>query len=250
MYLAENNLVKTVKKQYSYKMHAFINHFFHMAILHVFALLLSAAGTMSASTGFSAGVRMTFKGYTGDTIIIFTFLWIFVTAIITTTKEYRNMDFVFVTNRQSSNLSNIAFLLTAALVGAVSAALSGILLRLVVYFFRTDISLSPQNFLVTPYVLLLSIMVAFLYLLLFGSAGYLAGTLAQVNRLFAVLLPALFFGGAIYDGNNNQARILGSIIGFFFKETSLLLLAGKILVTALLFFLLAIALSDRLEVRK
>lgn len=250
MYSRENNLAALVKIQYRYKLHAFINHFFHMVIVHVFALLMSAGGTMSTGTGLAGGVMLTVKGYSADILIVFSFLWIFLTAIITTTKEYRNMDFALVSNRLSGNLSNILFLLTASLLGAISATLGGILLRLVVYFFRSDVSINPANFVVPPQVLFLTILVAALYLVLFGSAGYLAGTLAQVNKLFAVLLPVLFLGSLIYDVNNNQGRVYGSIAGFFFKEASLALLAVKILVVATAFFCLAIVLSNRLEVRK
>ena len=79
-----------------------------------------------------ANLNIEVKYYSADLVIIFTMLWSFITAITIHTKPYRNHDFTFVTNRMSSSLSNILFLLTASIIGSITAVLAGNLVNVLV----------------------------------------------------------------------------------------------------------------------
>jgi hypothetical protein len=180
---------------------------------------MNGSGSMGTS---SDGYSLNISYYTGDIIIIFTMIWSFISAIIITTKAYRNDDFVFVANRFSSNLSNICFLVFASIVGGITAMLSGILLKVVMYF-----------------------------VLLVASLGYLIGMLVQISKWFSVLLPAAFFGYSILSINkNDEAPIISEMVTFFAQETSLLFFGLKVIVTASILFLGSIILANKMEVRQ
>jgi hypothetical protein len=148
----------------------------------------------------------------------------------------------------SSNLSNGAFLVTAALIGGVTAMLSGYLLRIIVYF-RSSHYLLSQNFIVAPEVVFTGIAVTILYLLLFGSLGYFCGVLMQLSKVFIVILPGLYFGAIILARRGDQMQVIDKLIDFFRVESSLTLFALKVIITAVLIYACSFVLSNRLEVR-
>lgn len=59
------------------------------------------------------------------------------TGILITTKAVRYDDFTFVSNRLSSNLANILFLLTASAIGGAAAVTAGFLLKIIAFFLAT-----------------------------------------------------------------------------------------------------------------
>ena len=245
--LVEFSLFDAVKKQYLYKLKSHLGLFLAMAGVQVIALLFSLGGVMSH--GMGTQYLYTFVSYFSSEIVIgFTFLWILVVAVLVTTKDYQNIDFTFVSNRLSSNLSNGAFLVTAALIGGFTAMLSGFLLRIIVYF-RSSHYLLSQNFIVAPDVIFTGIAVTLLYLLLFGSLGYFCGVLMQLSKVFIVILPSLYFGAIILARRGDQMQVLSSVYDFFRGESSLTLFALKVILTAVLIYACSFMLSNRLEVR-
>jgi hypothetical protein len=179
--LVEFSLFDAVKKQYLYKLKSHLGLFLAMAGVQVIALLFSLGGVMSH--GMGTQYLYTFVSYFSSEIVIgFTILWVLVVAVLVTTKDYQNIDFTFVSNRLSSNLSNAAFLVTAALIGGFTAMLSGFLLRIIVYF-RSSHYLLSQNFIVAPDVIFTGIAVTLLYLLLFGSLGLDKGAVSPFGIL-------------------------------------------------------------------
>ncbi len=245
MSLTETSFFEAVKNQYLYKLKSRLGLFWAMVGVQVIALLLSLGGVMSYGMG-SQYVYLSTKYFSSDTVIIFTFLWIFIAAVLITTKDYQNIDFTFVSNRLSSNLSNAALLVTAALVGGVTAMLSGFLLRIIVYFNGSCYLLS-RNFMVAPEVIFTGIAVTILYLLLLGSLGYFCGILMRLSKVFTVLLAGIYFGLIIFAGI--QLPVLLKVFDFFRGESSLTLLAVKVILTAGLFYACSIMLSNKLEVR-
>lgn len=133
MSLTETSLFEAVKNQYLYKLKSHLGMFLAMVGVQVMALLFSLGGVMSYGMG-SQYVNLSIRFFSSEMVIGFTCIWIIVVAVWLTTKDYQNIDFTFVSNRLSSNLSNAAFLVTAALIGGVTAMLSGFLLRIIVYF--------------------------------------------------------------------------------------------------------------------
>lgn len=246
MYLTEVNLTQTVKKQYQHKLHAYMGFFLPLIVLQLFSLLFSLGG-IYGSYSMIDSLEFQLRGYSGEVLIVFTFLWMFAIAAILTSKDYKDADFTFVTNRLSSNLSNLCFLGTAAAIGAVTASLGGALLRVIVFLTSDTTIFIRDGFFISLTDHLLFIITMALYLLLLSGAGYFIGVLSELHPSLKVILPVLFFG----LWSMVAIRIFEhSALGFFFGETSLPLLAGKILLTAAVLYGCAFLLADRLEVRK
>ncbi|QCJ40950.1 hypothetical protein FAY30_02950 [Bacillus sp. S3] len=248
MSLTRVSLTDIVKKQFVYKMKAYSQVFMSLMFLQLLAVFFSLNGVGGMGAG-SGSVEIQVKYFSPDYVAAFTMLWGFITAILITTKAYRYDDFVFVTNRISSNLSNAVFLLTASVIGGITAMLSSYLLKVIVYYFISDVSINSSAVLAAPMELLLGIFSTLLYVFLFCALGYLVGTLVQISKAFTVLLPAVFFGGLIFDGLRGKSGAVAYVFEFFFTESSLTLFFVKIIVAAGLLFSGTFVLSNRLEVR-
>lgn len=247
MSLIENSIHEAAGKQYLYKLKTRTGMFLAMAAVQVLGLLFSLQGVGSMGMG-SQNLSLMVRYFSSEIIIWFTFFWIVVTAILITTREYRDFDFTFVSNRLSGNLSNIGFLVTAAVAGGITAVLGGVLLRVVVYFTHDSASLLSRDFYIPPGVLLIGIAVTVLYLLLLGAIGYFCGVLVQLNKAFVVILPGAFLGLLISGARGGQP-LLHDAMDFFGTESSLALLAVKVILTVALLYAGSLLLSERLEVR-
>jgi len=248
MSLTKVRLWDVVKQQYRYKLKGYIQVFMSMVVLQVLALIFSLNGVGNA--GASGGLLNVNTSYfSADFVLAFTMLWGFITAILITTKAYSNDDFIFVTNRLSSHLSNVLFLVTASILGGLTTILSTFLLKVIVFLFKSDVYLASSADLAAPMTLLVGVSSASLYILLLCSLGYLVGTLIQWSKLFAVLLPAVFVGGLLLNALSGEAGILAVLYAFFMTESSFPLFFLKVVCTSVVLFWGAFGLSNRLEVR-
>ncbi|MGM0876247.1 MAG: hypothetical protein ACQEWV_16120 [Bacillota bacterium] len=248
MYLTEVKLFDVVKKQFMYKVKAYLSVFSSLLIIQAIGILLSTNGSSSFGTG-SNGLSLEMSLYNGNIIIIFTMLWAFISAIIITSKAYRNDDFVFISNRLSSNLSNIGFLLLASIVGGITCMLSGVLLKVVMYFMLDDRNVIGT--LISFQEIMLGIIVSIFYLFILTSSGYLVGMLVQLSRWFSVLLPTLFFGYVFLGVNKNgEAPLIVETVKFYVEEASISLFLLKVIVSASFLFYISIILSNKMEVRQ
>jgi len=248
MSLTETSLFEAVRNQYLYKLKSRLAIFVAMAGAQVLALLFSFGGVASYGMG-SQYLDVSVRYYSSNIVIWFTILWIAIIAGKVTARDEQNIDFTFVSNRLSGNLSNAAFLVTAAFIGGITAILSGFLLRIMLYFKGNSYLLS-QNFIAAPDVIFSGMAVTVLYLLLFGALGYFCGVLARLSKLFIVLLAGLFFGITMFAGSNPPVlAVFSRVYDFFRGESSLALLALKALITMVLLYVCSFILSNRLEVR-
>lgn len=246
--LMESSLGTVVKKQYIFKLQTYANLFVSLAAVQLIAMLFTAGGIASTGMG-SNNLYVLVKIYSGTGIFGFTVLWIMVNSLILMFPQYRNIDFTFVTNRISSNLANMGFMVTAAAAGGITAVLGSLLLRNIFYYAGgSEYLLNANNFYIGPAELFSSMGVAVLYLLLSSAAGYLAGALVQLHKSLYVILPALLLGLFIYESANEQIRIFRRL-DFFFLERSPLLFTLKIMISVLLLWACAVLLSNRTEVR-
>ncbi|CAH2715800.1 hypothetical protein BACCIP111895_02984 [Neobacillus rhizosphaerae] len=248
MSLTKVSLIDIVKKQYVYKLKAYSQVFISLIFIQLLAVFFSLNGV--GGGGISSGsIQINVSYFSADFVVAFTMLWGFITAIVITTKTYRIDDFIFVTNRASSNLSNMVFLLIASVIGGITAMLSTNLIKVIVYYFKSDFALKSTTVMDMPMEFLIGIFSTILYVFLFCALGYLVGTLVQISKVFAVLLPAAFLGGLIFDGLSGKTGVIAKVLGFYFTESSLALFIVKIIMTAGLLFIGAFALSNRREVR-
>lgn len=248
MSLAEISLGKAVKQQYGFKIRAYGNLFVSLMAVQLIALLFTAGGATGMSGMGWDNIYIEVRYYSGTMIFVFTALWIAVNSFMLTLPLFRNIDFSFVTNRISSNLANIGFMITAAVAGGGTAALGSILLRNILYYLTESGSLIGANFMVAPGELFIGIVVGMLYLLLFSAVGYFVGALLQLHRSLYVLVPALLLGVLLYDAAYESALML-RLIEFFSLELSPLLFVLKIAGAVLLLWTGAGLISNRAEIR-
>jgi hypothetical protein len=246
MSLSKTSLLDIVKKQFTFKLKAYKQVYISLIFIQLLAVFFSfnGVGMMGSS---SESIEIDIQFYSADMVIIFTIIWAIITAILITTTAYKNDDFTFVTNRLSSNLSNMLFLLTCSIVGGITAMLSTSLMKMIMNIFGGlgYISANPS---------LSEIVIGYsstiLYILLFSGLGYLFGTLVQISKVFAVLIPGIFIGAGLLGAESLGFEWVKGMYQFIFTETSVLVFVLKVLVVVALFFTSSIALSNRMEVRE
>lgn len=245
MSFVKTSLLEVVKKQYRYKVKAYKQVFMSLVFIQLLAVFFSfnGVGMMGSS---SESIEIDIQFYSADMVIVFTILWAIITAILITTTAYRNDDFAFVTNRLSSNLSNMLFLLTASIVGGVTAMLSTSLMKIIMYFFGGHGYIAANHSVLE---VVIGYSSTILYILLFSGLGYFFGTLVQISKIFVVLIPGIFIGAGILGAESMGFEWVKSIYQFLFTEPSILLFVLKVLVVVILLFTGSIALSNRMEVR-
>ncbi|PMC40315.1 hypothetical protein CJ195_00970 [Bacillus sp. UMB0899] len=248
MSLTEVKLSDIVRKQFLYKVKAYLGVFSSLLVVQAISLLLSTNGSRSMGTSYNS-FSININYYTGDLSIIFTLIWSFITAIIITTRAYRNDDFVFVSNRLSSHLSNVAFLFFASVIGGISAVLTGQLFKVMMHLILKDGYVMGSAVPIPD--LLLSIVVSILYVFLLASLGYLVGMLVQLNRWLSVLLPTIVIGYMIIGTTTiGEPSIIVKLFNLYVQETHFPLFLLKIGVTTGLLFSISSILTNKLEVRQ
>ena len=245
MSLSKTSLLDIVKKQFTYKLKAYKQVFISLIFIQLLAVFFSfnGVGMMGSS---SESIEIDVQFYSADMVITFTILWAFITAILITTTAYKNDDFAFVTNRLSSNLSNVLFLLTASIVGGITAMLSTSLMRIIMYYFGGHGYISANHSLSE---IVIGYSSTIFYILLFSGLGYFFGTLVQISKVFVVLIPGIIIGTGILGAGSMGFEWVESVYQFIFTEPSILLFVLKVLIVVVLLFSSSIALSNRMEVR-
>lgn len=246
MSLTKINMAKTVKKQYLFKLKANIDSLSSLVWIQLLAVLFSLGGVGTSGMG-NGELNIEVKYYSSDLVIIFTLIWSLVTAITITTKSFRNQDFTLVTNRVTSCLSNILFLVTTSILGAVTAVLSGNLLKLVRYlFFDHSFYSLDSNW--KMYVLGFSM--TFFYLIFVSSIGYLIGTLTQISKIFVFAIPVSIIGVIAIEGFNYKEPFIVNLFQFYVFEPSIIVFILKVCMTTAILFFISTFIFNRLEVRK
>lgn len=247
MSLTTTSLAHNVKQLYRYKLHAYFTVFGSLIAVQLLGLLLSLNGVGQFATYFDH-IYIHVNHFSANFIIIFSLMWVFIIAVTVTTQPYRDADFVFVANRMSSHLSNILFLLTASVIGGVTAMLCGFVLKLVAgYILYQDLVF--QQTLSLPE-LLLGLAAASLYMILLSSAGFLAGMLSQLHKAVKFVLPALVLAMLIMETGSPRLPIMIMLAQFFTNEDSFVIFVIKVAASSSLLFGTALLISNRLEVRQ
>ncbi|MBY7142133.1 hypothetical protein KFZ56_03310 [Virgibacillus sp. NKC19-3] len=247
MSLSKISFGNLVMKQFRYKLKSYIGSINSLVVLQLIAILFSLNGAASSGGGATrVNVQTTY--YTADIVIIFTMIWAFMSAVLITTKAYREENFLFVASRLSSHLSNSLFLLATSFLAGIMALLSGFLLKVIIYFtIESEIlhmSMS-QSFIEVG----MGIIATILYIFLASCFGYLLGTIIQLHKTLVILLPGVLLG-IIFLTSVNGLHLLPLVGKFYFFESSFLLVLCKVLVSSGVFLLGAGVISNRLEVRQ
>ena len=199
---------------------------------------------MWSSSGASS-VEIQF--FTADVVVVFTIIWSLTTAITLTTKPYRHQDFTFVTNRLSSSLSNIFFMVCANLLASLTATLSGNFISLIKYLFSSTTLYHIET---GSFDVIWGIFVTFLYLCLFSALGYFMGSLTQLSKIFAVIIPLLIFGLLFINASQQGNPFIIQVYQFYVGESNFFIFLLKSIITMFILTIPAVSLLNRLEVRK
>jgi hypothetical protein len=242
MSLSQTNTGSIAIKQIAYKIKGF--SFISLAMIQLAVILFSASGIGMYGTG-NGSMSITVKNYSSDVVIVCTIFWIFIMSMQLTKKQSKTIDFTLVSNRLSSSLSDLGFLILLCLIGAFTASLSGMLQRLVLYFAADSTTILESAFKIPLPVLFQGMAAAFFYMLLFSGIGYLFGMLIEVHKLFAFILPSLLFAFA-----RVQSDHLIRLIHLFTEETSVLAFSSKAVLCAVILFSFSFMLFEQMEVRE
>lgn len=251
MSLSKVSLGDIVKKQYQLKLKSYIGFWGSLIVLQLVAILFSLS---SIGNGISGGsyLELSMDYYTADYVVIFTMIWAFIISSQIMSRENREGDYTFVTNRLASNLSNIVFLFTVSVISGILAILSGFLLKVMIRFLLNYSHILGTGIASDLKVFLKGMMATILYIFVVSALGYLVGALIQLSKLFIALLPVLFLGLIFISaraGSADQWNIFSWVFKFYFQEPIFLLFFMKMVITSGLIFLGAILLTNRLEVR-
>lgn len=248
MSLIRPSLGDVVGKQYQFKMRSYHGMFSTLVLLQVVGILFSFLSGDQYSGGMN-DIWINMRYYSGDTIIGFTFLWIFINGILITTRAYREEDFTFVTNRLSSHLANGLFIVTAGVIGGGTSVFSGFVVKAIIRYTAKEGTILAPEATLSLNVFLSGLFATILFMILCGVAGYLIGMIIQMHSGMVLVLPVLVMGFLWFAGSIGQSDILFRITEFYGAETSVLKLFVKIIVTVGLMFGFTMILSNRLEVR-
>lgn len=242
MFLSNSGLTSVVLSQVKFKLNAYNGLIYSLIILQVLGILF---GGVAGSSGTSINNNITISLNTSTIDISFIFVSLLAISVgnLITTKAYRYDDFSFVATRLSSSIANGIVLFIFSCFAGVTTYFSGYVMRVFLRVKSNGEFIESSSIFNDPLSFLLTIVAIITMLWMFSSIGYLAGTLFQKHKL-------LFFGAVVIVVmllmTGNWVRISASI---FVENGSLLILAIKTIIIAILFFATSTAISNRLEVR-
>ncbi|WP_188455932.1 hypothetical protein [Virgibacillus oceani] len=248
MSLTTPSMASVIRKQYKYKLRSYIGMFNSLMMLQVLAILISLGATGGRGSS-NSWISINVDYYSGDTVIGFTIIWGFISAIIITTKAYREDDFVLITNRLSSNVSNMLFLVSGSVIGGITAILAGCFIRVIRYFVFDSTVIYYGN-VSNVQEMFMGLGATIMFILLLSSLGYFIGTVVQLHKSLVVLVPVIIIGFLIAQGSLSNDYLLLDLTAIYFQETSFLLLLCKVIVSAGLLFSGSIIISNRMEVKR
>lgn len=244
MYLTEPKLFDIVKKQFRFQLNTSGAAFTTLIILQI---ITSIPGFSSAHyyPDLSEFPNIGFINLSNDGPVGVTILWALFMGFLLTSSARRNESFTFVTTRLSHHLSNLAFMLTSAVISGITVALTGSAIKLLTFLRHSEVIVNTPGLMTAPGDFMLRIVTAITYIALFFLIGYTIGSLLQQIVWF---IPIVIIGWIIFVFGF-QPFNLGSIASFFANEYSVTLFLLKISGTIIALFTFSVAITNLLEVR-
>ena len=246
MSLIENSTLKVIKNQFLFKLKTNYLFMFSLVLCQIAGILLSI---FSGSGTTSGDFKVT--SYSLNYVIAFSIISIFTFSFLFGTSKYKSLDFSFVSNRFSSNVSNIFILLFYSVIAGITTTLCGSLLRFIVYCISGGEFIKYDNFFMEPSYLLLNLLSITLISIFISSIGYFFGSLEQIHKMLIGIFPLLAIVLLISSNNDNPYRkFFIDVFSFFFSEHSIPVYSLKLLIASAMLFLVSTLITARLEVRK
>jgi len=221
--------------------------FTKLIILQLACLFIS--NSRQTSPGYNT-INLFEQLFSNTAIVVATWLWAFFLGLLLTSTTQRNESFTFVTNRFSYHGANFLFMLTASIIGGLTAVLMSSVLKLYALLQFDNIIISSQGLFTTPADFFLQLATAIAYTMLFFIISYTIGMFIQRNKIFLLLFIVGWIALAIIDGSPSSFPISQHIFAFFWNEHSIILFFVKICGTVLGLFAISIAITNRLEVKR
>jgi hypothetical protein len=189
--------------QYRYKLRAYSGYLCSLVLAQILGMVLAYSGSGYGSTGGST-FHLTTHIYSAKLIFIFTVIWSFALSIMISSRASKDATFSLPGNRNTDSLSDLAFLLTGCLIGAVTTALTGAALRVILLPFIHG-EILADGFYPAPGLLGMVALATFIYTLVLSAAGYFSGILLRISKLFiipvGVLIVFLLYYNNAYSGS-------------------------------------------------
>lgn len=247
MSLNRVNASDIVKKQFQYKLKAYVGIFTSLVVVQIIAIIFSYGGT---GGGFSSsnGIDVRYQTYTVDNVIVLTSLWALIHAIILTTKKDWQHAFPFVGNSWTNNLSNILLLLFASIIAAVLTVLSAFAIRVIIFHFVNEDLFRSYTFFLTAENILSGWYVLTFHFFFICAIGYFLGTVSRIHPMLPILVPVIMIGLLIVFEQIHQGFMI-EIATFYYEETNPALFFVKMVTTSTILFAVSVFISNRTEVR-
>jgi hypothetical protein len=239
-------LILTIKK-YLFKLRSYSGYLCGLILAQVLALAFSLSG--ASSFGISVGnTHVTVGSYSALLALVFSVVWVFIISVLLASRACKDASFSFPGNRLTDSLSDLAYILTGCLFGALTTALFGSALRVVTLMVFPGHVLA-QGFAPVFSDLCVIAAAAFFYMLLVSAVGFFSGTLFRLSKLFIVVVASIivFFFFSVAIGG---LSIWSEIGGFLFQEESLPFFALIMGGISLLFYAAGTLISNCMEVKK
>lgn len=239
----EVRLQSIVGKQYIYRLKGHSGLIYALILAQLLGLLFSMSprGAMSSGDEF---LHVYVGTYSTDTLLFFSMVWVVVIAAQLISKAYRNLEFPLVTNNITSHLSNILLIVTYSVFAGITSTLMSVLHRVIMVLASDQSKFVFDDLALTTYDLVLGSFVLIFYMVLLAATSYLIRLIIEVNKLFAIIIPAVIIGLLrVYP------RFSEAIFDFFAAENSLGFFTLKVFFTAIILFGMSVLLSNRMEVK-
>ncbi len=239
------NLRTIVLMQYLYKLKGSSSLIHSLIFMQLLGLIFSLTpnGSMGAGSDF---ITVSVNLFSTNLLQIFSMVWMVGITNYFISSNYRRLELPLTHDSLSGHLSNILLILTIAIFAGTTSTLLSIPHRIILLFIYSD---SGEFFLdgisISPAALLLGVFVSTLYLLLLAALSYLIRAVIEVNRIFIVILPALFIGLA-----RPYQEFYAAVFNCFTAEPSLALFLLKAFMASAAFFALSFLITRKTEVGK
>lgn len=250
MSLQNTSNLALIFKQVKFKWNAWVGTVFSLLLIQVIGTVLSIMGS-GGSTMYSDGLVLKITYNSGDTIFFLTLFWMAIQAFTFASKNFRDLDYSFITTRHTSHLSTVIYLIILSVFAAVLTLLFSNVVRVILYFKATDIDWSGSGYFLSASELLLGLFSMSLYLMIIASITYMFGTLAAYKNWLIIVLPPIIIGSLIVEARTfaSESWMLQLITAFVWEE-SLLMFAVKAVMLIGIMFSVSYLVNARMEVRK
>ena len=239
----------TALKAYLFKVRAYSGYLGGLILVQLLAMGLVLSSSVSLGMGTN-NLRIVLHTYSSQLVLVFSVVWSFIVSIVVTSRSSKDAVFSFPGSRQTDSLSDLAFMLTCCVFGAVTTAFFGVAVRLELLLVFPG-GVLAQGFYPVFGDLCVIAVATFSYMLLLSAAGYFAGTLFRFSKVFIAVVTVLIVFVCFSVLNwTHTLPIWGVVWNYLFRSESLWSFALISAAVAACLYCVSAAISFHMEVKK